>query len=149
LSKYIELDIDKKIVDSKTKVILMDLEMSDIIFKESEFIVKSPEDEEKKITGITYIIAELFIEWGSKFGNEKYKLIKFTSGWNQEIKSFKHSEILYEFINSTDYAIKVYTKTYNSGTLALDNDGRPLTISNISIFNNVSFRMMKLPEEKK
>jgi hypothetical protein len=144
MEKTIEIDGNGKVVDSESKDLLMDLDSSDIEFIDNEFIINSAEDEEKKITGITYIIAEMFIEWISEFKHKKYQLIKFDSGWHKKIKNFNHSDMLYEFISAIDYPIRVYTSHYSNNSLALDEDGKPLTTSSISIFNNVSFRMMKM-----
>jgi hypothetical protein len=141
-SKNIEFNGEGKIIDSETKGLLMDLDISNIQFKNNEFIVDSSENEDKKITGVTYVMANIFIEWVSEYNNEEYHLIKFDSNWKKKIKDFNHSELLYEFINSIDYGIKSYTQTYDNG-LALDKDGTPLNITSESYYGDVSFRMMK------
>ena len=154
IAKDIGFNDNSKIIDNKTKVILMDLKMSNIEFNNNEFIVNNAKNEDEKITGITYVFAEMFIKWISKYNNNTYKLSKFTYR-RLYMKDFKYP-IFGEFYYSLDneysgyyYARETFCDTANGGFLSCWGIGNALNIlsSNSYFSNKTSFRMMKLPNE--
>jgi len=154
VSKTIEFNGEGKIVDSKTKDLLMDLEMSDIEFKDNEFVIKSAEDEEKKITGITYVMANKFIATMSIYNNEKYKLSHFHGDHNYEryfdTSNFKNEPLREFIIRTSRYGNeRLYTiidKEIGGIYLYLN---RCNEIDKKITSNTFSFRIMKLPKENK
>jgi uncharacterized tellurite resistance protein B-like protein len=158
MDKTIEIDGNGKVVDSKSKDLLMDLDNSDIILKDNEFLVSSADDEEKKITGVTYVMAEMFIEWVSEFNDVEYGLSAFDGYGNESygLVDFNSFENIpdYEFIriyNSSYQGISRLNKASNEGYSYMyykgSTNNRTLSIDNL--FNDYvsSFRMVKVVEE--
>jgi hypothetical protein len=104
MDKTIEIDGNGKVVDSESKNLLMDLDNSDIEFKDDKFIISSVENEEKKITGITYVIAEIFIEWISLFNKEKYQLtsVRYGDYKRIDLTNFEKNSLVNEIFYATD-----------------------------------------------
>ena len=152
LDKSIEIDGNGKVVDSKSKDLLMDLDNSDIYLEDGKFTVDK-DKYESKVTGITYVFAELFIKWISEKYNKKYKLSAFSS-CTIYMTSFSNPiflEFYYGLAGHVLYAIKGY-KRANSHYCDHDYFSYCPNISNSdskidSNFNSSesSFRMMKLP----
>ncbi len=143
MAKTIEFDGNGKIVDSKSKDLLMDLDKSDIKFIDGEFIVSSAEDEEKKVTGVTYVIAEMFIGWVSVFNDEKYfitYLLGNDNRWSLNTGDLNVSkEFYYNKYTNIGYSI------FPDGNL-MNLDGKKL-VNKIYLSNLNSFRMIKLSNE--
>jgi uncharacterized tellurite resistance protein B-like protein len=122
MDRTIEFNGNGKVVDSKSKDLLMDLDNSDIEFKDNKFIIESAEDDEKKVTGVTYVIANMFIEWVSKYNKEKYQLSSYGTNDNvTDVSSFSNkplNEIVYSnwinYGNSAGYVIteELYKNRY-------------------------------------
>ena len=150
VNKEIEFNGDGNLADSETKDLLMNLEMSDIKFENNEFIVKNREDEEKKVTGVTYVAAKMFIEWVSKYNNAKYKLPTFTydriymdSFINPIFEEFyfaNHKTAMGYPHNKYKIANNTFYKDYY---LNIPSD------RNANKTSLASFRLMKLPEKEK
>jgi hypothetical protein len=157
MDRTIEFNGNGKVVDSKSKDLLMDLDNSDIEFKDNKFIIESAEDDEKKVTGVTYVIANMFIEWVSKYNKEKYQLSSYGTNDNvTDVSSFSNkplNEIVYSnWINYGNSAGYVITERLDKNRyMHFANHGFGSYYSSIdSKFNssNDSFRMMKLPENE-
>ncbi|MDQ6962930.1 MAG: hypothetical protein Q9M28_10480, partial [Mariprofundaceae bacterium] len=71
MAKEIEFDGNGKIVDSESKDFLMGLDHSDIEFEDEKFIVDQTNDD-KKVTGLTSVAVEAFVEWASAIANVEY-----------------------------------------------------------------------------
>ena len=148
IDKDIEFNTNGKIVDSETKDILMDLEMSDIEFKDNEFVVDKNEDKEKKITGVTYVIAHLFAKWVTQEeGDENYVLSYYNNYTSVESFTVKP---LQEIIGSESYCdsyfmmISLKEETYLSYDYL--NSLWSRKIEKTFCDKEYSFRLMKLPE---
>lgn len=148
LSKSIKFNGDGKIVNSETKDILMDLEMSNIKFIDNMFIINSIEDEDKKITGVTYVMAEEFSKWVSKYKNESYVPSSYLDSYS-DIDSFTIKplhEIVYSIYNN--YYTKII-ELYGFYGLHFNASQYSSKIDETFCDKEYSFRMMKLPEETK
>jgi uncharacterized tellurite resistance protein B-like protein len=142
MDKTIEIDGNGKVVDSESKNLLMDLDNSDIKFKNNKFLVNCNEDEGIKVTGVTCLITEMFIDWQSKIDNQEYSILGFTGNCN-DIKSFQ-CKPFYELV----------TNNYENGNYwYLNDNGDDATYFMRGDYNNKidkkytsnksSFRMMK------
>lgn len=147
MANTIEIDGNGKVVDSKSKDLLMDLDNSDIEFKDNEFIINSAEDEEKKITGITYVMAEMFIEWVSKYNDEKYYISSFNIGYNIPMNIFDiplSNEFIFNEYESSYTKVDYYVaKKYDNNSITIDKDNSNYPTTNAFLSDQVSFRMMK------
>lgn len=147
LSKSIEFNGDGKIVDSETKNLLMDLEMSEIEFIDNMFVINSKEDREKKITGVTYVMAEEFSKWVSKYENKSYVPSSYLDSYSS-IDSFTIKP-LHEIVYS------IYTNCYikiiqlYGDYLSFNSSSYSSEIDETFCDKEYSFRMIKLPEENK
>ena len=156
MEKSIEFDGNGKIVDSKSKDLLMDLDKSDIAFIDNEFVINSVEDEEKKVTGVTLSIIFKWINWISNFHNCIYNLSHFHV---QE-----HATSSQEFIYLDTFVIHPFSKEFYFTTATEDNRegyrispdkqkgtfkaSEPSVITNYYNSDFASFRIMKLPSQK-
>ena len=149
MDKKIEIDGNGKVVDSESKDLLMDLDNSDIYLEDGKFIVN--EDKyENRVTGITYVIAEMFILWLSKLHKVNYKISEFWGNYSDrdgvfDIDSFKSYPLSYEFYYFTYQQKFKICPNLTTGNFHL-NQG---TIKNDYTSKETSFRMMKLPAEAK
>ena len=153
LEKAITFDGEGKLVNSKTKDFLMDLEMSDIEFVDNEFVVCSVEDEEERITGVTYVIAELFAQWASKYNGESYKLSSYSyCNYNFDFLTYNIRDyIAKKPFNEIIFTHGSNTSLFNYKRLQIDgNNIWSRDIDNEPFFCNdeCSFRLMKLPKDK-
>jgi hypothetical protein len=153
MDKTIEIDGNGKVVDSESKNLLMDLDSSDIEFRDGEFVINTTIDKEKKITGVTYVIANMFIEWVSEFNNTIYKLSSIEKSEHMSMISFNvslNNEFIYNLfggyfdVKYSHYVAKTYNNTEIGIGIACSNTS-PLKEDNL--FKNISFRMIKLPNE--
>lgn len=147
--KTIEIDGNGKVVGSESKDLLMDLDNSNIEFKDNKFVINSAEDEEKKVTGITYVIAEMFIAWISEYNKEKYKLSAYNNNSRTDVSNFSNkplSEIMYTYSNSRGYVTTI--KLCDNKYIRFNNSSYYSSIDSKFNSSNDSFRMMKLPEEE-
>jgi len=153
MDKHIELDENGKVVGSKSKALLMDLNHSAIAFNDGEFIVNSAEDEDKKVTGVTYVIAEMFIAWASRYKHHNYKLSSLNGNYCVSFESF-NTKPNHEFIrvfNCGKYlGIEIF-KNVGDGYIHTENgcsnDQRTSINDPRYQTGEVSFRMMKLPKK--
>ena len=145
MSKTIELNGDAKLVESKTKDLLMDLAMSDIEFVDNTFVLNSSQEDEKKITGLTYVAGKLFATWASEHNKEKYTLSQYYDDNDYtDVSSFTNNplkEIISLLDNNYCKIIKLsgsylcfYSSSYYSSIDKTFHD------------KETSFRLMKLPE---
>ena len=111
IDSLIEVE-DNKVFDAKTKTLLMDLNNSDIEYIDNKFVVDKQENEDNRITGITYNFASRFIGWVSKYKNENYEILRFSA----------RNKVNYAYINVKDFPvipnnefIGIYTIYYDSG----------------------------------
>ena len=156
MTNKIEIDGNGNIVDSETKDLLMDLDMSDIEFKDNEFIINSAVDEEKKITGITYTMANMFSKWVSEFNEEKYKLsayedyqiVDFSSFTNKPVKEMIYSNYMPFRPSYKRIGYVILQLSDNSNSVNFHNY-RSSTIDKNFCSEECSFRMMKLPKKDK
>ena len=155
MDKTIEFDGNGKVVDSESKDLLMDLGSSDIEFKDNVFLVNSAEDDEEKITGITYMMANKFIEWVSKYNNEDYTISSLVES-SISMNSFDinlDSEFFYNRYSYVNCGTKNDCKGYCIGEIKdseyIHTDLRNMgSIKSDILSKDISFRMMKLPIEK-
>ena len=148
MDKTIEIDGNGKVVDSINKDLLMDLDNSDIEFADGEFLIRSSEDEEKKITGISCSFVIYFIDWINKKTTESFELSNFygTSHNDRDfsIRNFDNKPFD-EFIIRTSEGRneRIYSICRNSrGEELYLRDYREI---NKNFTDNItSFRMMKL-----
>jgi len=148
MGKKIEFDGDGKIVDSETKDLLMDLVESDIDIKNNVFLVDSAEDEEKKVTGVTYVISVMFIVWVSESSHVEYQITSWDGFYNISMGSFAaplFDEFLFNKYSSNYTRIDYYVGKKNGVCVTIDSDDSNYPTTSTFLSNNVSFRMMKLP----
>jgi hypothetical protein len=145
-------------VDSESKDLLMDLDSSDIEFKDEIFFVNSVEDEEKKITGISCELVINFIDWIDEKTSDNYQLSNFyetriviMSGFIMsgfDISGFENKpfdEFIIRTSQGRDELIYTICKNNNRGEILYLRDYNEI---NINFTDNItSFRMMKLPKE--
>jgi len=155
MDKTIEIDGNGKVVYSESKGLLMDLDSSDIEFKDSVFLVSSADKENNKTTGITLILALLFIEWLNSSQNIKYSLPHFHLPYHDKSR---HDCIYGSVFNDYPITKEFY---YTSATHENDEGFRISPSNTIPHFfasapskiygdssSTASFRMMKLPIDK-
>ena len=94
IDSLIEVE-DNKVFDAKTKTLLMDLNNSDIEYIDNKFVVDKQENEDNRITGITYNFASRFIGWVSKYKNENYEILRFSA----------RNKVEYAYINVKDFPV--------------------------------------------
>jgi len=133
--------------------LLMDLDKSDIYLEDGKFIVDK-DKYENRVTGITYVMAEMFVQWVSMHNKEYYSITFIDGNYNISMESFKINlvnEFCYNKYNSSYTQIDYYIgKSHNSNTeITIDRDASNYPTTNNYLSNKVSFRMMKLQEENK
>ena len=153
LAKEIAFDGEGKVVDSQTKEIVMDLEQSEICFEKNEFRVTSIANEEKRITGMTYLLAEAFATWISQYHQEEYQLSSYSSSsytytYASSVDSFTVKP-LYEMVYSIHLTNYYKIIKLDNNRLFFNNSSCSAEIGRTFCDSETSFRVMKLPEEKK
>lgn len=163
IDKSIEIDGNGKVVDSKSKDLLMDLDNSDIYLEDGKFIVDK-DKYESKITGITYVFSYLFINWASVANDVKYDLASFTN-YHVYMDSFstpifgefyygKYKETYrdysgYKRANNTYYSEKYFNYSNNTSWYDGYNSSYDPIIDKNYTSKETSFRMVKLPVKAK
>jgi len=149
IDNLIEVD-ENRVIDPETKTLLMDLNNSDIEYIDDKFVVDKQENEKSKITGITYVIVEKFIEWISKYHKIKYLLSAVDGNWTIDMSSFKYplyNEFVYNYYSSKYTNIDYYVAKKKGSSITIDKDDGNYPISKDFLSNEVSFRMMKKKED--
>lgn len=150
--KSIEIDGNGKVVDTESKDLLMNLDNSNIEFKDGVFLLNSAENEDKKITGITYVIAKMFIAWISEYNKENYKITSVDGDYHTLMESFNINlvdEFYYNKYDSRYSQLANHMKQiFNNNVIIITNknDSSYPTRNNINS-KDISFRMMKLSRE--
>jgi len=143
LKDAIEIDGLDMVVDSNTKDLLLDPEFSDIKYENGKFIVDT-DKLENKVTGITYIVIEAFIEWLSKLQGVYYGL---THGLNRfgktEIEVFKKNPIVNEIVRDGNGNNMYYAQVDEEKSVLKDSRIDKRYLSRTS-----SFRCIKLLSER-
>jgi uncharacterized tellurite resistance protein B-like protein len=151
LAKEIEFNGEGKLVDSQSKDVVMDLDLSEIVFKNNAFRVMSLENEEKRITGMTYVLVRIFAQWLSKYNKEEYQIASFDGAYNISMSAFTKTlkdEFLFNYYQSSYSKVNFYIgKIYNSNMLTVDRDNGSHPIVGNVLSKKVSFRLMKLPKK--
>jgi len=146
LAKEIEFNGEGKLVDSQSKDVVMNLALSEIVFKNNEFRVNDSEDEDKKITGITYVLAQLFAKWVSQYHQEKYVLSSYYY-YRSSVDSFTIKP-LDEIVYYTSQSAYVKTIQLYGNEVYFDSTSYYSTIGKTFCDAKTSFRLMKLPTEE-
>ncbi|MDQ6962319.1 MAG: hypothetical protein Q9M28_07270, partial [Mariprofundaceae bacterium] len=155
----IEFDGHGKIVESESKELLMDLDHSDIEFEDGVFIISSAEDEEKKVTGVTFLVTYMFTVFVEKKTNVKYFISSYIGMPSFSLESFDilpNNELLllghYDSRKGQTGGYLAILKNMTTNGCTISTLGGGLNSQRVRITGNfnsddVSFRMMKLPEE--
>ena len=145
MGKTIEFNGDGKVVESKTKDLIMDLEMSDIEFVDNTFVLNSSQEDEKEVTGVTYVAGKLFATWASEHNKEKYILSKYYNrDYYTDVSNFTNIP-LKEIISLNDNNYYKITQLNNS-YLYFYSSSYYSSIDKTFHDKETSFRLMKLPE---
>jgi len=163
MDKKIEIDGNGKVVDSESKDLLMDLDKSDIYLEDGKFIVDK-DKYENRVTGITYVAANLFIAWASGVNGVKYGLTSFTicQVYMDSFSTPIFGEFYYGYYNRNYNNYSGYRRAnnkYYSQKYFSYNDNQSWYDGYSSSYDpkvdenytskETSFRMMKLPVEAK
>ena len=68
--------------NDEEKTVLMELENSDISFKDASFSIENSTKDDEKITGITPASVEDFVKWINGLQDKEYKIVAFYGGRN-------------------------------------------------------------------
>jgi len=150
MDKTIELDSNGKVVESESKNLLMDLDNSDIEFKDGVFMINSVKYEEKKITGMTYKLIDMFIKWINSYKNEKYEISTFfvsnhsisTDAFNNDLMENEYIKFQHTYGCFLVLSVKeiYFSDNWCSTGYKTIQDNNYNSIK-------TSFRMIKLPKE--
>jgi len=152
IDKSIEIDGEGKVVDSESKDLLMDLDSSDIYLEDGKFIVDK-DKYENRVTGITYVMANLFIAWASVANSVKYSMASFTYCviYMDSFSTPIFGEFYYGYYNNDGGYRRANNKYYSEKYFSYysSSSSYDTKVNGNYTSKETSFRMMKLPVEAK
>ena len=152
IDKSIEIDGEGKVVGSENKNFLMDLDSSDIYLEDGKFIVDK-DKYENRVTGITYVMAEMFIAWASVANSVEYSIASFTirEVYMDSFSTPIFGEFYYGYYNNDGGYRRANNKYYSEKYFSYysSSSSYDTKVNGNYTSKETSFRMMKLPVEAK
>ena len=131
--------------NNEEKTLLMELENSDISFKDGGFSIEDSNKDEEKITGITADTVEDFVKWINDLQNKKYKLVEFFTTKVSFHSNIDRSSLKIVFPGNEYFVYKNEIKVAHDINTSSNGFGSYIYPQNVAenTSNKFSFRLMR------